>query len=96
MKKQSHRAGLHIRILRLVRVLRIVRLTRYSKGLQILTKALIESSKELAMLVMFLSIGVVLFGTLIYYTETGSNDTQFSSVPAAFWWAIITSMKYYD
>ena len=80
-----------IRIMRVVRVFRILRLTRFTKGLQILSRALMASLDELAMLSLFLSIGVVIFSTAVYYAETVLDDSQYANIPDGFWWAIITS-----
>ncbi|KHJ98711.1 Ion channel [Oesophagostomum dentatum] len=37
-----------------------------------------------------LSTGVVFFSTLLYFVEKDEQDTPFTSIPAAFWWAIVT------
>lgn len=37
-----------------------------------------------------LSTGVVFFSTLLYFVEKDEKDTPFTSIPAAFWWAIVT------
>jgi len=33
---------------------------------------------------------VVLFSSTIYYLENKENSEQFDSIPASFWWAIVT------
>src|SRR6218665_3854015 len=58
-----------LRVIRLVRVFRIFKLSRHSKGLQILGMTLKASMKELALLIFFLLIGVVLFSSAVYYAE---------------------------
>ncbi|XP_068760909.1 potassium voltage-gated channel subfamily A member 2-like [Montipora capricornis] len=78
-----------LRVIRLVRVFRIFKLSRHSKGLQVLGYTLRSSSRELAMLVFFLFIGVVLFASAVYYAEQGSQS-NFESIPDAFWWAVVT------
>ena len=79
-----------LRILRLVRVFRIFKLSRHSSGLQILGLTLKKSLRELALLAFFLAIGVVIFSSMIYYAEGGVKDSPFESIPAAFWWAVVT------
>lgn len=61
------------RAIRLVRVFRIFKLSRHSKGLQILGLTLKASLRELALLMFFLFIGVVLFSSAVYYAEADSD-----------------------
>uniref|UniRef100_G3PP55 Potassium voltage-gated channel, shaker-related subfamily, member 7 n=1 Tax=Gasterosteus aculeatus TaxID=69293 RepID=G3PP55_GASAC len=79
-----------IRVIRLVRVFRIFKLSRHSKGLQILGQTLKASLRELALLIFFLFIGVILFSSAAYFAEVDSKDTAFTSIPGAFWWAVVT------
>jgi len=79
-----------LRIIRLVRVFRIFKLSRHSKGLQILGMTLKASLRELALLIFFLLIGVILFSSAVYYAEAGSERSYFKSIPDAFWWAVVT------
>ncbi|XP_038667134.1 potassium voltage-gated channel subfamily A member 3-like [Scyliorhinus canicula] len=79
-----------LRVIRLVRVFRIFKLSRHSKGLQILGKTLQASLRELGLLMFFLFIGVILFSSAVYFAETDDPDSSFSSIPDAFWWAVVT------
>ena len=79
-----------LRVIRLVRVFRIFKLSRHSKGLQVLGYTLRSSSRELAMLIFFLLIGVVLFASAVFYAEQDNKESAFSSIPDAFWWAVVT------
>ncbi|XP_028397090.1 potassium voltage-gated channel subfamily A member 2-like [Dendronephthya gigantea] len=79
-----------LRALRLVRVFRIFKLSRYSKGLRILGLTMKASMAELGLLAFFLTVGIVLFSSAIYYAEMDENGEVFRSIPHAFWWAIVT------
>jgi hypothetical protein len=84
-----------LRIIRLVRVFRIFKLSRHSKGLQILGQTLKASVRELALLIFFIMIGVVLFASAVYYAEHGGENSLFVSIPDAFWWAIVTMVNFF-
>ncbi|KAM9808296.1 shaker-related potassium channel tsha2-like [Neosynchiropus ocellatus] len=79
-----------LRVIRLVRVFRIFKLSRHSKGLQILGQTLHASLRELGLLIFFLIIGVVLFSSSVYFAEAEDPESKFTSIPDAFWWAVVT------
>lgn len=74
------------RILRLIRVFRIFKLSRHYRGFKVLGLTLKASTRELLLLSFFLVIGIVLFSSAVYYAES----SQFSSIPEAFWWSVVT------
>ena len=76
-----------VSIFRIVRVLRIFRLIKHVPGLWILVYTLKASVGELVLLTCFMSVGILVFSSLIYFADTREN---FSSIPQAFWWALIT------
>jgi hypothetical protein len=85
----SSRFGI-LRIIRVVRVFRIFKLARHFKGLQILAQTFKSSANELAMLSLFMMIGIVLFSSCVYFIEIDSENSDFQSIPGAFWYTLIT------
>jgi hypothetical protein len=74
-------------VIRLVRVFRILKLSRHNKGLKILGKTLRASIRELALLIFFLVIGIIVFSSAVYFADLEDKNSDFSSIPEAFWWA---------
>ncbi|VDN60785.1 unnamed protein product [Dracunculus medinensis] len=83
-------AFLVVRILRVLRVIRIIKLGRFSSGLQTFAMTLQRSQKQLQMMTIVLLTGVVFFSTMIYFLEKDEDGTPFTSIPAAYWWCIVT------
>jgi len=79
-----------VQVFRIGRILRVFKLARHSTGLQSFAYTLKNSYKELGLLVMFVAMGVLIFSSLCYFAEREDNPEMFSSIPAAFWWALIT------
>ena len=76
--------------LRLLRVLRLLKVTRHSKGLQLLGKAIANACVELIS-TLAAALFVILFSSvIIYQVEHDVQPEVFSSIPAAFWWAVAT------
>ena len=69
-----------LRICRTSRVVRIFRFARHSKELLVVIRVVHSASKEFAMLAMLIMVFVLLFGTLLYYSEMG-YDSGYNSIP---------------
>ncbi len=78
--------------MRLIRIFRILKLTRHFSGLKIIGHTVRASAKELALLILFLLISVLIFAVLIYYAEavTEHEKNKFKTIPVGFWWALVT------
>ncbi|XP_071955902.1 potassium voltage-gated channel protein Shaw-like [Antedon mediterranea] len=82
--------------IRIVRIFRVFKMTRHFSGLQILIQTIRSSAKELMLLSMFLGIGVLTFGSLLYYAEKTDDDDsgggcqRINNIPVGFWWAVVT------
>ena len=77
-------------VLRVLRTLRVFKLLRHSKMLKKLTQSMRESAAELGLIGFVYMVMVILFSSIIYFAEL-SDDTQFTSIPQAMWYAVITS-----
>lgn len=77
-----------IRMLRLLRIFRILKLTRYTQAGRTLGRALWNSRAKISVFVFFITIIVVIFGTIMYLIEGEENG--FTSIPRSIYWAIVT------
>lgn len=76
--------------LRVFRVFRIFKFSRHSQGLRILGYTLKSCASELGFLVFSLAMAIIIFATVMYYAEKNVEGTTFTSIPAAFWYTIVT------
>ncbi|XP_013794229.1 potassium voltage-gated channel protein Shal-like [Limulus polyphemus] len=76
--------------LRVFRVFRIFKFSRHSQGLRILGYTLKSCASELGFLVFSLAMAIVIFATVMFYAEKNVTDTNFTSIPSAFWYTIVT------
>nr|XP_055170530.1 potassium voltage-gated channel subfamily D member 2 [Nyctereutes procyonoides] len=76
--------------LRVFRVFRIFRFSRHSQGLRILGYTLKSCASELGFLLFSLTMAIIIFATVMFYAEKGSLASKFTSIPAAFWYTMVT------
>lgn len=85
------KVGLVLRVLRALRILYVMRLARHSLGLQTLGLTARRCTREFGLLLLFLCVAIALFSPLLYLIENEAGVTrEFSSIPATYWWAVIT------
>ena len=60
------------------------------QGLRILGMTIKTSLHELGMFFFFLLVAMVIFSSVAYYAEAGEEGAKITSIPGAFWWAIVT------
>lgn len=89
--KRSSISIVFLRVMRLFRAFRIFKLTKHSRGMQILGLTIKQSLKELSLFAIFLGIAVIFFSAAVYYADVFDTKSEnISSIPDAFWWAIVT------
>ncbi|KAK5896391.1 hypothetical protein CgunFtcFv8_009996 [Champsocephalus gunnari] len=76
--------------LRVFRVFRIFKFSRHSAGLRILGYTLKSCASELGFLLFSLTMAIIIFATIMFYAEKGSSASKFTSIPASFWYTIVT------
>jgi hypothetical protein len=76
--------------LRVFRVFRIFKFSRHSQGLRILGYTLKSCASELGFLVFSLAMAIIIFATVMFYAEKNVDGTNLTSIPAAFWYTIVT------
>jgi len=77
-------------IFRILRILRIFKLSRHITGLKTLGTTLKNSHRELLLLSMTVSMGMLIFAGLAYALEKDEPGTMFYTLPQTLYWAIIT------
>jgi potassium voltage-gated channel Shal-related subfamily D protein 2 len=89
MPKNEDLSGAFV-TLRVFRVFRIFKFSRHSQGLRVLGLTLQACVSELGFMLFSLSMAVVIFATMMYYMEKNVEDSMFTSIPATFWYTIVT------
>lgn len=72
-----------------LRVFRLFKLARHYKSFRLMVLAVKSSIRELVLLFLLISMGMLIFSTLIYFAEF-QIESSFTSIPIGFWWSIIT------
>ena len=78
-----------VRILRVLRVFRVFRMVRYVGEARLINQALLASRRKITVFISSVLALTVVFGSLMYLIEGGSNS-QFKSIPDSIYWAVTT------
>ena len=81
---------IYLSVSSVLRVFRLFKLARHYRALKLLHLAVGSSLKELSLLLLLISIGTLIFSTLIYFAEFQVADGKFKHIPIGFWWSTIT------
>jgi len=79
-----------LRVLRLFRILRILKLARYFETLRKMGRVLMIKKEELTITVSVVIVLLIFASSLMYFVESSAQPDNFSSIPAAMWWAVAT------
>jgi voltage-gated potassium channel len=79
-----------LRVVRLVRLLRILHLYEFEAALERLGISLARRKELLIVAVALMGLMLYLASSLLYEIEHARQPDVFSSIPATFWWAVVT------
>ncbi|XP_041041225.1 potassium voltage-gated channel subfamily V member 2 [Carcharodon carcharias] len=84
------KVGQVLRIMRLMRIFRILKLARHSIGLRAFGFTLKQCYQQVGCLFLFIAMGIFSFSALAFSVEHDVPDTNFTSIPHAWWWAAVS------
>uniref|UniRef100_A0A3P9JH34 Potassium channel, subfamily V, member 2a n=1 Tax=Oryzias latipes TaxID=8090 RepID=A0A3P9JH34_ORYLA len=84
------KVGQVLRIMRLMRIFRILKLARHSTGLRAFGFTLRQCYQQVGCLLLFIAMGIFMFSAMVYSAEHDSYNTNFTSMPHAWWWAAVS------
>ncbi|KAL7839107.1 hypothetical protein SRHO_G00257650 [Serrasalmus rhombeus] len=84
------RIGQVLRVMRLLRIFRILKLARHSTGLRAFGFTLRQCYQQVGCLLLFIVLGIFIFSAMVYSVEHDMPNTNFTSIPHAWWWATVS------
>ncbi|XP_054613027.1 potassium voltage-gated channel subfamily V member 2 [Dunckerocampus dactyliophorus] len=84
------KVGQVLKIMRLMRIFRILKLARHSTGLRAFGFTLRQCYQQVGCLLLFIGIGIFVFSAMVYTVEHDVPNTNFTSIPLAWWWASVS------
>jgi voltage-gated potassium channel len=79
-----------VRILRLLRFFRLFRLTAYTRSAQMIFNVFRSRLRELLLSLLLAVFLIIISSCILYFAEHNVEGTQFTSIPATLWWAVVT------
>lgn len=79
-----------IRVLRVLRVFRVLKLVRYLGEARTLARAMAASRYRIIVFLITVMTLVVILGSIMYLIESPIEGTDFTSIPASVYWAVVT------
>lgn len=79
-----------LRLLRALRVFRIFRLTEFLRGSSTILLALSRSRDKIVVFLSFITVMVVVLGSVMYAVEGRQPGTTFTDIPTSIYWAVVT------
>jgi len=77
-----------IRLFRMLRIFRILNMMDYMDDGEYILQSLKHSSRKIYIFLLFITIIVLILGSLMYIIEGGKNG--FTNVPVSIYWAVVT------
>jgi hypothetical protein len=75
-----------VHCLQIIRAFRLFRLVKNFIGFRVLLYSIKASIYEVLLMSMFLLVAMLMFSSFVFF----SGDETFTSIPDAFWWAVVT------
>lgn len=79
-----------LRALRLLRLLRLLRIGHVAEAFATVTRVLQGKRTQLLVSLAVVLVAIFVAAGAIYVAEHGHEDTSFTSIPRAMWWAVVT------
>lgn len=92
---QVGKLGQVLRIMRLMRIFRILKLARHSTGLRAFGFTLRQCYQQVGCLFLFIAMGIFSFSAMVYTVEHDMPNTNFTSIPHAWWWAAVSFILFF-
>lgn len=80
----------YLRVLRLLRIFRLLRSRHISESFAMLSRVIRGKRAEIGVTLALVAAAMLLSAGAMYMLERDQANTQFTSIPRAMWWAIVT------
>jgi potassium voltage-gated channel Shaker-related subfamily A protein 10 len=77
-------------ISRVFKIASLLKILQISDSLGAIMQTLRKSYREITVFLIYLNVCIVIFSTFVYYLEYKTPDTIFTSIPATFWYTVVT------